>query len=77
MMHILLASSLTIALAFSKPIQCPKTQVINLTDAWTSVDQSHYEFNKGLCAARFKESVCLKKFIKTARLTYQVICSRP
>lgn len=57
-------------------IVCVPTKIINLTNEWTLQDQSHFEFNRMLCSREFKSSVCLKKFIKTGTLTYQIICSK-
>jgi len=56
---------------------CPQPEVINLTNSWTSQDQSHYTFNIKLCSYKFKEAVCLKRFTKTGTLQYQIICSIP
>ena len=80
MKHILLGSILLFLLSCNiKPpadiILCPVPELVNLTDKWTSQDQSHYVFNKNLCTMRFEKSHCLKRFTKTGTLQYQIICS--
>ena len=55
---------------------CPKTQIENRTDEWNDYDQQTYERALKRCGEIYKDSPCLKKFIKKDQMTYNAICGR-
>lgn len=55
-------------------LSCPPTKIVNKTDTWTEMDIKTLEFNKNLCAEKYKDAVCMKLFIKRKENTYWIIC---
>lgn len=62
------AISLALSLTCSDPI------IINKTSIWNEKDQQTLESAKQNCKNHYKDAPCVKKFIKTEELAYQVIC---
>lgn len=57
---------------------CPKPRVIDTVAApWTDFDTQSFERAQKRCKEKYPNSPCLKRFERTAPLTYIAICGRP
>ena len=57
-------------------VLCAPTVITNHTDTWTKDDERVYKFNQDKCELNYKESPCLKEFIKKEKDVYRIICSK-
>lgn len=55
---------------------CPTTKIINHTKVWSDRDQATLESTKTRCQVYYKESPCVKVFIKKEEQLYNVICGK-
>lgn len=56
-------------------LSCPKPEIINSSGyQWNSFDQKTLNRAKVRCGQLYPNSPCVKKFMKTDKMTYQVIC---
>jgi hypothetical protein len=54
---------------------CAATLWINLTNfEWNTHDKKIYNRAKSVCVFKYKSNPCIKKFIKSDKRTYRVIC---
>lgn len=58
-------------------VGCPETVVKNRSFyPWEPHDQEVLERNRNFCERKFKDSKCVKEFIKMDVQTYWITCSR-
>lgn len=55
---------------------CIAVILINQTPNWTKFDQVTLERAKTRCGYYYKNSPCLKRFIKVKELQYRAICGK-
>ena len=53
---------------------CSEPVIENHTDKWTGLDQQNYEQAIKRCPELYKDSPCLKVFIKKEDRVYNAIC---
>jgi len=61
---------------FSLALYCASTLVVNLTKVWTNEDMSALQKAHQRCGELYKNSPCVKKFVKVKSNVYRVICTQ-
>lgn len=57
-------------------LSCPSMNIINKTKVWNVIDKEVLSIAIKRCGELYKNSPCLKKFIKVEENVYRVICSK-
>lgn len=58
-------------------LNCPATDITNLTDTWTDKDEQTLISAGDRCYKIYPDSPCLIRFWKMEELTYRAICGEP
>ena len=54
---------------------CLLISIINFTNVWNKIDQQNLDQAKKRCKVLYKNSPCLKEFIKVRKQVYRATCS--
>lgn len=65
------------ATAIFLTLNCPETKIINKTKAWIEHDSRILRVATKRCPELYKDSPCLKYFMKMREREYRAICGRP
>lgn len=64
-------------LILTAALNCSPTEMINKTsDPWNDQDKQHLDIAKKRCGEIYKNSACVRTFIKRTTSDYSVICSK-